>query len=298
MGYRIGNLELKSRVLLAPMLEPNDIAFRLLCKRAGCGLTYTGMVSSLSKKKLDLDDKPGLQLFGNSSEGIADFMKRYDSEVSLWDFNLGCPSKLSRKSGHGAFMSGELKNIEEILRVMRENTERPVTIKIRKSDYAFDILEIAERVGVDALCVHARTVGQGYSGEVDYDFALKVKAKTSLPVIFSGILKGMPSVQMASANADRVGNVERINIKRILEDFDFVMIGRAAIGKPGIFGGGVEVGFSEYLKLAKKYKLFFRQIKYQAMNFTKGVVGGKNLREALVEAGDIESVETIMGKNK
>jgi tRNA-dihydrouridine synthase len=101
------------------MLEPNDIAFRLLCKRAGAGLTYTGMVSPLSKQKLDLDDKPGLQLFGNSARGIRSFMKRYDSKVSLWDFNLGCPSKLSKRLGHGAFMHGDIGAIEDILKVMR-----------------------------------------------------------------------------------------------------------------------------------------------------------------------------------
>jgi tRNA-dihydrouridine synthase B len=277
--YRIGNLELENKVFLAPMLEPNDIAFRLLCRRAGCGLTYSGMTSALSRKKLDLDDKPALQLFGNSVNGIGSFMKKYDSKVSLWDFNLGCPSKLSRKLEHGAFMSGDLDLIESILKVMRANTKRPLTIKIRKSENALEIVEMAERY-VDAVCIHARTIGQGYSGEVDYDFALEVKKNTKLPVIFSG-------------------DVKLDNIERILEDFDFVMIGRAAIGKPGIFGKSEDdVGFEEYLKLAKKYGLFFRQIKYQAMNFTKGVVGGKKLREALVEAGNIGDVEKVMGRNK
>ena len=279
MKYRIGNLELENKVFLAPMLEPNDIAFRLLCRRAGCGLTYSGMTSALSRKKLDLDDKPALQLFGNSVNGIGSFMKKYDSKVSLWDFNLGCPSKLSRKLEHGAFMSGDLDLIESILKVMRANTKRPLTIKIRKSENALEIVEMAERY-VDAVCIHARTIGQGYSGEVDYDFALEVKKNTKLPVIFSG-------------------DVKLDNIERILEDFDFVMIGRAAIGKPGIFGKSEDdVGFEEYLKLAKKYGLFFRQIKYQAMNLTKGVVGGKKLREALVEAGNIGDVEKVMGRNK
>ena len=279
MEYRIGNLKLKSRIFLVPMLEPNDIAFRLLCKRAGCGLTYTGMTSALSLKKLDLDDKPALQLFGNSVRGIASFMKRYDSEVSLWDFNLGCPSKLSRKLEHGAFMTGELKIIEEILKVMRANTRKPLTIKIRKSENALRIVRMAERY-VDAVCIHARSVGQGYSGEVDYGFALKVKRATKLPVIFSG-------------------DVDLESVDRILEDFDFVMIGRKAIGNPGVFSGnGDRVCFGEYLKLAKEYGLFFRQIKYQAMNFTKGVVGGKKLREALVEARDVGDIEMIMGRNK
>ena len=286
MKYRIGNLELKNRVLLAPMLEPNDIAFRLLCKKAGCGLVYVGMTSPLSKAKLDLDDRPALQLFGNSVKGIRSFMKRYDSEVSLWDFNLGCPSKLSRKLGHGAFMGGDFEEIGEILRMMRASTKKPVTIKLRKSDDAIEIARMAEGVGVDAIGIHARTVAQGYGGEVDYGFALKLKKAVGIPVIFSG-------------------DVDESSVDRILKDFDFVFVGRAAIGNPGIFSrlprcqeSGVrnqDVGFGEYLKLARKYGLFFRQIKYQAMNFTKGVVGGKRLREGLVGAKSVEDVERVMG---
>ena len=293
MKYKLGNLKLNNRIFLAPMLEPNDIAFRLLCKRAGCGLTYGGMTSALSRAKIHLDDKPILQLFGNSSRGIKNFMNKYDSKVSGWDFNLGCPSKLSRKLGHGACLNN-LNIIRDILEVMRENTKKPLTIKIRKSDFSFDILKICEEVGVDGICIHARTVSQGYSGEVDYDFALEVKRQTEIPVIFSGV----------SDVAD---------VDSILQDFDFVMIGRCAIGRPEIFSGLVNgqwsvverchnfnshFRFGDYLKLAKKYKLYFRQIKYQAMNFTKGIPNGKSLRVKLISANDVEEIEDIFGSNK
>jgi len=280
MGYRIGMLKLKNRFLLAPMLEPNDVAFRLLCKKAGCGLTYTGMVSPLSKQKMHLDDKPAVQLFGNSVKGIASFIKKYDRQVSLWDFNLGCPSKLSRRLEHGVFMHKDLEMIEKILKAMRLATKKPVTIKLRKSDNAIEIAKMAEEIGIDAIGIHARTFGQGYSGEVDYDFALKLKKVVSVPVIYSG-------------------NVNGDNVKKILKDFDFVFIGREAIGNSGIFarlnGGKVKVGFGDYLKLAKKYKLFFRQVKFQAMNFTKGLANAKELRKGLVEAKSISDVEMVMG---
>jgi len=279
MEYRIGNLKLKNRFLLAPMLEPNDIAFRLLCKKAGCGLTYTGMVSPLSKQKMYLDDKPALQLFGNDAKGIASFIKKYDKKVSLWDFNLGCPSKLSRRLEHGAFMHGEMEVIEEILKAMRGATKRPVTIKLRKSNNAIEIAKMAEKIGIDAIGIHARTFGQGYVGEVDYDFALKLKKAVSVPVIFSG-------------------NVDEENANRILKDFDFVFIGRAAIGDPGIFarvgGSKTKVEFMDYVKLAKKYRLFFRQVKYQAMSFTKGDFGAKKVRMKLIKAKNVIEIEAAM----
>ena len=171
-----------------------------------------------------------------------------------------------------------MNECEDILKVMRSSTKKPVTIKIRKSNEAVELAKMAERVGVDAICVHARTISQGYSGEVDYDFALKIKKAVGIPVIFSG-------------------NVTEDTVEDILKDFDFVMIGRAAIGRPEVFGGS-RIEFAEYLKLAKKYKLFFRQVKYQAMNFTKGIAGGKALRMALIDAKDIEDIERIMVKNK
>ncbi|MBT7101946.1 tRNA-dihydrouridine synthase family protein [archaeon] len=304
MVYRIGKLKLKNRFLLAPMLEPNDVAFRLLCKKAGCGLTYCGMTSPLSRQKMFLDDKPAVQLFGNSAKGIASFIKKYDSKVSLWDFNLGCPSKLSKKMGHGAYLcidafapkgvppaqkasagadkGGNIETIEKILKVMCGATKKPVTIKLRKSGKAIEIAKMAEKY-VDAIGIHARTASQGYSGDVDYDFALRLKKAVSVPVIYSG-------------------NVNEKNVKKILKDFDFVFVGREAIGDPGIFarlnGKKSKIGFRGYLKLAKKYKLFFRQIKYQAMNFTKGVVGAKKLRLGLIGAKSIGDVERVVLNNK
>jgi len=282
MEYKIGKLKLKSRFLLAPMLEPNDIAFRLLCKKAGCSLTSIGMTSPLSKQKLDLQDKPALQLFGNSVKGIKSFIKKYDAKVSLWDFNLGCPSKLSKRLEHGAFMHKDFESIEEILKTMKGATDKPITIKLRKSDNAIKIAKLSEKY-VDAIGIHPRTFQQGYSGEPDYDFALKIKKAVSVPVIYSG-------------------NVNEKNIIKILKDFDFVFIGREAIGDPGIFsrlvGTKSKINFTDYLRLAKKYKLFFRQIKFQAMNFTKKKTGARKIRSKLVDAKTVSDIERLMKTNK
>ena len=275
---KIKNLKLKNRFLLAPMLEPNDIVFRLLCKKAGCGLTWTGMISPLSKQKMILDDKPAVQLFGNNVRGIKSFIKKYDKEVSLWDFNLGCPSKLSKKLEHGAFLHKDFEMIEEILKTMREATKKPISIKLRKSKWAIEIAKLAEKY-VDAIGIHARTIEQGYSGDVDYDFALELKKSVNVPVVYSG-------------------DVNEDNAKKILKDFDFVFVGRKAIGNPNIFsklsGSELRIGFKDYLKLAKKYNLFFRQIKYQAMNFTRGLADAKSLRKKLVEVKSVEDVERVM----
>ena len=103
-----------------------------------------------------------------------------------------------------------------------------------------------------------------------------IKAKTNLPVIYSG-------------------NVNEKNCKSLLSRFDYVMIGREAIGRPEIFarltGTKFKKSFKEYLRLAIKYKLPFRQIKLQAMNFTKGVKDSAKLREDISKIKNTKELE-------
>ncbi len=279
MDYQIKNLELKNRYFLAPMAGINDIAFRILCKNAGCGLVFTGMINPLTKEKIDLYDKPAIQIFACSERGVKEFIKKHESEAQLFDLNLGCPAKPAKKQGFGVFLHKEKERIEKILKVMRKSTKKPITLKLRKSDYAEEILKLAEKY-CDAICVHPRTAEQGYSGEPDVNFALKIKIKTKLPVIYSG-------------------NVNEKNSAEFLKKFDFVMLGREAIGNPNIFsklsGKKTNFGFLDYLKFAKKYNLAFAQIKLQAMNFTKGMKNAKELRVKIFKIRDVEGLRRVFG---
>ncbi|PIN77293.1 hypothetical protein COV15_02440 [Candidatus Woesearchaeota archaeon CG10_big_fil_rev_8_21_14_0_10_34_12] len=276
--YKIGNLKLRNRVFLAPMAEMNDIAFRLLCKNAGCGLTYTGMINPRTEQKLILDDKPAIQLFCVNDVGVEKFIKKYDKKASLFDFNLGCPSKVARRIGFGAFMNHRFDDIEKILIAMRRATKKPITIKLRKTKNVWKILKIAEKY-CDAVCIHPRTIQQGYSGLPDVEFALRLKKKIKIPVIYSG-------------------NVNEKNSEELLKKFDFVITGRAALGNPGIFakltGKKTNFDFSGYLKLALKYKLYFSQIKLQAMNFTKAKNNAAELREKLVKCKTLNEIKKVM----
>jgi len=275
---RIRNLKVKNRIFLAPMEEINDPAFRIMCKKAGCGLTFTGMINPLSKKKIYLDDTPGLQIFTTNTSGIKEFIEKHDKEVSLWDFNLGCPAKNAKKHGFGSYLK-DLKIIEEILKVMRANTKKPLILKMRKSNISFDILKLAEKY-CDGITIHPRTQKQGYSGEPDLNFAVEIKSKTFLPVIYSG-------------------NVNEKNYKELLKKFDYIMIGREAIGRPEIFSKITNTtfkkSFKQYLKLANKYNLPFRQIKLQAMNFTKGIENSTKLRLEIFKVKNIEGIEKLLG---
>jgi tRNA-dihydrouridine synthase B len=277
----IKKIPCKNKIFLAPMEEVNDIAFRLLCKKAGAGLTYTGMINPLTQKEMSLEDKPTLQLFCTSEEGIKEFIKKYDKKVSMWDFNLGCPAKTAKKHGFGSFLIGNLEIIEKILKTIRESTDKPVSVKIRKSNNSFKILEIAEKY-CDAICIHPRTQAQGYGGNADIEFAEKIKSKTKLPVIYSG-------------------DVDETNFKELLKKFDYVMIGRKAIGNPNIFakisGKKVSFNFSDYLTLAKEHNFYFRQIKFQAMCFTKGKDNAKELRLEISKIKNMKELKEFVEEN-
>ena len=278
----------KKRYFLAPMEEINDIAFRILCKQAGAGLTYTGLINPLTKQKLFLDDKPILQLFTpkeKGADGIKKFVKKYNKKISGWDLNLGCPAKNARKQKFGVYLK-DLEVIENILKEIRYSAgnKKPVSVKIRKSDWNWTIklIEIAEKY-CDTIAVHPRTKEQGYSGKPDIKFAEKIKSNTKLPVIYSG-------------------DVDENNHKKLLKKFDYLMIGRAAIGRPEIFSKlknkkpPKNISFKDYFKLAKKYNLPYRQIKFQAMNFTKTKRGARKLRLEIFKCRTTKQLEKIIDK--
>lgn len=285
---KLNKLPSKNNFILAPMQEINDIAFRLLCKKAGCGLTETGMIHPLSRQKIYLDDKPIVQLFCTNTNGIKEFVRNYNNNVAGWDFNLGCPAKTARKLGHGSYLK-DLKIIENIISEIRRyaGKNKPLFIKIRKSDISFELLKIAERY-CDAISIHPRRKEQGYSGKPDLEFAKKIKKKTFLPVIYSG-------------------NVNTNNYKKLLKTFDYLMIGREAIGNPYFFSSlagkknlkkSHKKSFMEYLETAEKYYLPFRQLKLQAMNFTKGMKNAKELRLKIIKTKSKKQLKNLFHPTK
>ena len=277
---KIGDLRLKNPFFLAPMHQVNDIAFRTLCKQNGCGLTYTWLINPLTRAEIILDDKPAVQLAAPSEKGIKEFIKKYESHASLFDFNLGCPAIRAKEQDYGAFLQRYPSKVEKILKTMKNSTSLPITVKVRKSPHIPKLMKIFDKY-CDAIAIHPRTAQQGYSGVPDMDFAEKIKSKTNLPVIYSG-------------------DVDENNAVEILKKFDFVMIGRKAIGNPTIFskltGTKAKGSFYDYLKLAQKYKIGFSDVKFHALNFTKGIEGAKKLRFEISKAKNIEDLNVSFSK--
>jgi nifR3 family TIM-barrel protein len=237
-------------VVLAPMEDVTDQAFRLLCKEFGASMTYSEFVSadalirnvnrSLEKIRVDEAERPvAIQIYGRDVESMVQAAKIVEAEAhpDILDINFGCPVKKVAGKGAG---SGMLKNIPlmlEITRAVVEAVDIPVTVKTRLgwdcddlktpnrlSEERALIVELAERLqdcGIQALTLHGRTRSQMYQGVSDWTLIGEVKNNPymKIPIIGNG---DITTPEETKAAFDKYG-------------VDAVMIGRATFGQPWLF---------------------------------------------------------------
>ena len=239
ISMKIGNIDLGEQpVLLAPMEDVTDIAFRLMCKRFGADMVYTEFVSSdalirsvnKTQQKLIVseEERPvAIQIYGKDTESMVEAAKICEeARPDILDINFGCPVKRVAGKGAGA---GMLRNIPLMLEITRELVKAvkiPVTVKTRLGWDADNkvIVELAEQLqdcGISALSIHGRTRSQMYTGEADWTLigAVKDNPRMYIPIIGNG---DVTSAETCKQKFDDYG-------------VDGIMIGRGSIGRPWIF---------------------------------------------------------------
>jgi len=225
-------------ILLAPMEDVTDPAFRLMCKKFGADMVYTEFVSSdaliraVSKtaQKLSISDEErpvAIQIYGKDTETMVEAAKIVEqAQPDILDINFGCPVKRVAGKGAGAGMLQNIPKMLEITRAVVDAVKIPVTVKTRLGWDADNrvIVDLAEQLqdcGIAALSIHGRTRAQMYTGEADWTLigAVKNNPRMQIPIIGNG--------DVTSAEI----------CKQRFEDYgvDAVMIGRASIGRPWIF---------------------------------------------------------------
>lgn len=312
--------KLKSPIIaLAPMAGITDSAFRQICKSFGADLVYTEMVSAdglvygskktLELTKFDKKEKPIiLQLFGKHPKNFAkavDIIQKNPHASSLmpdaYDINMGCPARKVVGSGHGIALMQNPKLAGEIVRALKNSTDRAISVKTRLGfKNKNEILTFGpklEQVGADAICVHARTYTQGFSGPVDLDIIKKLKGKIKIPLIVSG---GVYCPEDAKITLDMTGARG-------------IMIAQGAWGRPWIFKQ-----IKDYLKTGKYENPSWPQIKKTALKharlaykckgdhgiiemrkhlawYVKSQPDARELRKKLVRVTTIEEIKKVFG---
>jgi tRNA-dihydrouridine synthase B len=238
MSFKIGNLEIENKIILAPMAGVSNSPFRILSRNYGAGLVFAEMVSDKgllynNEKTVkllymtDVEKPMAQQVFGSDLKTMVEAAMYIEknSNCDIIDINMGCPvPKVAIKAQAGASLMKNPDMIYQIVSEIVKKVKKPVTVKIRSGwDHnTVNAVEVAKRIeqaGASAITVHARTRAQGYSGLADLDVIKAVKEAVNIPVIGNGDVVDGPSA------------------KRMLEytKCDAVMIGRAALGNPWIF---------------------------------------------------------------
>lgn len=252
---KIGNLDLgKEPLLLAPMEDVTDIAFRMMCKKFGANMVYTEFVSSdalirhvnKTKQKLHIldEERPvAIQIYGRDAVSMAEAAKICEeANPDVIDINFGCPVKKVAGKGAGAGLLRDVPKMLEITKAVVDSVKIPVTAKTRlgwdnDSKIIVDLAESLQDCGIKALAIHGRTRAQMYTGEADWTLIGEVKnnQRMHIPIIGNG---DITSPEVCRRRFDETG-------------VDAVMIGRGSIGRPWIFE---EIG--RYLKTGKEVTPF------------------------------------------
>lgn len=303
------------KIYLAPMAGVTDNAFRILVREVSGynDFMFSEMVSSTgihykSQKTFEMLEFTGaelpisIQLFGSNPEYVSEAAQYvtsmvHNSESSITnyalDFNLGCPAPKVVKNNEGSALMKNPELTAQILTALRKSTDLPVSVKMRigfdeNHINAVEIAKIAEDCGINFITVHGRTREQYYSGKADWSEIAKVKQAVKIPVIANGDVRDEESLDAIIKETGADG----------------VMIGRAAMGNPWIFkrlqyyletGKKIEPPTIEerfkvirrHLDLLLEFKgeyVGIREMRKHAAWYTKGLIGGAELRDKINRA--------------
>ena len=236
MTLKVGALELRSGLFVAPMAGITDRPFRRLARRFGAALAVSEMLSSRpelresrkTRLRMDHAGEAGpisVQIAGSDPAQLADAARfNVGHGAEIIDINMGCPAKKVCNVAAGSALLENEERVARILDAVVAAVDVPVTLKIRTGPAperrnAVRIARIAEAAGVRMLAIHGRTRACMFEGAAEYETIAEVKSQVKIPVIANGDVRTPEEARrvLAATGADGI------------------MIGRAAQGRPWLF---------------------------------------------------------------
>ena len=233
--WKLGNLEINGKVVLAPMAGYTSFGYRSFFTEFGVALTYTEMVSdmgliygnkeTISYLPMQKEDVPlGIQLFGSEPENLKKATEIVLEKTKLFDFidvNMGCPVPKVTKTGAGSALLKDPKKCGDIIRAIKSVYDGPVTAKIRlgwddKTINFMEVIKELEEAGVAMIAIHARTRKDLYSGEPRFDLIKDLRNKMHVPLVVSGNIFSLDDA------------IDALEVTKA----DAVMIARGGLGNP------------------------------------------------------------------
>jgi tRNA-dihydrouridine synthase B len=232
-AWQIRDVEIPTRLVLAPMAGVSVQAFRRQGRRFGAGLVCSEMVScaglhhgnerTLGYLRISPEERPlAVQIFGSEPEVMAEAAQMVEEAgADLVDVNFGCPVKKVTKTGAGATLLEDPQRACRIVSVVADAVSVPVTVKMRRGleDGSRSCLELGPRLvdaGAESLTLHPRSARQMYTGEADHSLTAELVSRVAVPVIASGDVTSRARAQAILATTGAAA----------------VMVGRAAQGNP------------------------------------------------------------------
>ena len=222
-------------LFLAPMSGVSDLPFRLLAKECGADITITEFTSSAAlsrdvarswlRLESDEREKPFIpQIFGGDLDEMVKTVELLQGSANIIDLNFGCPAPKVARTCAGAALMGTPDELVGIVEACLAVSDIPITAKLQLGTGAGanNVVEICERLattGIIRLCIHGRTLRQGYSGNADWETIAKVVERVDIPVIANGDITDAKSAAKCLEATGAAG----------------LMIGRGAIGRPMVF---------------------------------------------------------------
>ena len=315
--FKIGNVEIKNKVVMAPMAGISNSAYRTIIKKMGCGLIVAEMVSDKAimygnKKTIDMlymtdFERPiSQQIFGSDKDSFVASAKYIEKVMKpdIIDINMGCPvPKVAISAQAGSALLKDPNKVYEIVKSVVESVSIPVTVKIRSGwdknhINAVEIAKVVEKAGASAITVHGRTRAQGYSGSSDLNIIKKVKENVSIPVIGNGDIKSYKDAEY------------------MLEftKCDAIMIGRGILGNPWLIKECVDyleegilprkISVKEKFDMIKRHmdllletkpsKVALLEMRTHIAYYLKGISGTKELKQQIFKTKEKEEIINLL----